>query len=140
MASEGDISAISTASIEQDGGKKLQKEKKNLKKNEEILSELIPSEALTFYLALTTEVNDNEQATVHGRHAWNIVDCKGGYHKVGVEILGKHLNNVDSKFKTLKEFTFEETNNIRKSSRGIILWSMRWRRLSLPWSIGTWMH
>lgn len=32
--------------------------------------------------------------------------------KQNMEILGKHLNQFDDKFKILEEFTFEETDNI----------------------------
>ena len=35
-----------------------------------------------------------------------------------VEILGRRLNVADGKFKTLADFTFEETQNIRKELEG----------------------
>lgn len=31
-----------------------------------------------------------------------------------MEILGKRLNEVDGKFRTIEDFTLEETDNIRK--------------------------
>ena len=35
-----------------------------------------------------------------------------------VEILGRHINVADDKFKTLEDFTLEETKKIRKELEG----------------------
>uniref|UniRef100_M1DG19 Uncharacterized protein n=1 Tax=Solanum tuberosum TaxID=4113 RepID=M1DG19_SOLTU len=115
MTNEGDINVSSTTNVRQDGGKKHRKGRKHLKSNEKLLLDPKPSEASTSHALSTTEASDNERdeepINVTSRVEWIArVDTA----RQDVKILGKRLNKVDDKFKTLKDFTLEEKDNIRK--------------------------
>uniref|UniRef100_M1AFJ1 Uncharacterized protein n=1 Tax=Solanum tuberosum TaxID=4113 RepID=M1AFJ1_SOLTU len=119
MANEGDVSAASTTNIRLDGGKKNHKDKKHQKSNEEMLLDPTPSEVLTSHPPLTTEASDDEI----GEEAIDITAGEEWVARVEVErqfveILGRHMNMADGKFKTLEDLTLEETDNIRKKLEG----------------------
>ena len=74
-----------------------------------------PSEALTCHPPSTTEASDDE----HGQEAIDVTAGEKWVSRVevarqAVEILGRCMNVADGKFKTLEDFTLEETENIRK--------------------------
>ncbi|XP_049394675.1 uncharacterized protein LOC125858961 [Solanum stenotomum] len=119
MATEGDVNAASTTNVRPDGGKKARKGKKHQRSPEEMLLEPTPSEALTSHPPSTTEASDDERGE-------EPIDVTAGEEWVArvevarqaVEILGRRLNVADGKFKTLEDFTLEETENIRKELEG----------------------
>ena len=84
-----------------------------------MLPELTPSEALTSHPPSTAEATDEDMAE-------DTIDITTGEEWVArvevsrqvVEILGRRMNVADSKFKILEDFTFEETENIRKELEG----------------------
>ncbi|KAG5597979.1 hypothetical protein H5410_039211 [Solanum commersonii] len=112
MANEGDMNAASTTNVSLDGGKKNRKGKKHQKSNEEMLFDPTPSKALTSHPLSTTEASDNELDE-------EAIDVTTGEEWVArvkvarqaVEILGQCMNVADGKFKTLEDFTLEETEN-----------------------------
>ena len=78
-----------------------------------------PSEALTSNPPSTTEASEDE----HGEEAIDFTAREEWVSRVevarqAVEILGRRMNVVDGKFKTLEDFTLEETENIRKELEG----------------------
>ena len=78
-----------------------------------------PSEALTCHPPSTTEASDDE----HGEEAIDVTAGEEWVSRVevarqAVEILGRLMNVDDGKFKTLEDFTLEETENIRKELKG----------------------
>uniref|UniRef100_M1DUH7 Uncharacterized protein n=1 Tax=Solanum tuberosum TaxID=4113 RepID=M1DUH7_SOLTU len=119
MANEGDFNATSTTNVRLDSGKKLHKGKKHHKSSEETLLDPTPSEALTSHPPSTTEESDD-------KHGDEVIDITIGKEWVAriemarqtVELLGRCLNEVDGKFKTLEEFTLEENGNICKELEG----------------------
>uniref|UniRef100_M1BBD4 Uncharacterized protein n=1 Tax=Solanum tuberosum TaxID=4113 RepID=M1BBD4_SOLTU len=119
MANEGDVNAVSTTNVRLDGGKKNHKENKHHKSSEEMLLDPTPSETLTSHPPSTTEASEDEL----GKEA---IDVTTGEERIArvemvrqaAEILGQCLNAVDGKFKTLKEFTLEETDNMHKKLEG----------------------
>uniref|UniRef100_M1AKD3 Uncharacterized protein n=1 Tax=Solanum tuberosum TaxID=4113 RepID=M1AKD3_SOLTU len=115
MATEGDVNAASTTNVRSDGGRKSRKGKKHQKSNEEMLLEPTQSEALTSQPPSTTETSDDER----GEEPIDVTAGKEWVARVevarqAVEILGRRMNVADGKFKTLEDFTLEETENIRK--------------------------
>uniref|UniRef100_M1BXD6 Peptidase A2 domain-containing protein n=1 Tax=Solanum tuberosum TaxID=4113 RepID=M1BXD6_SOLTU len=115
MAIEGDVNAASTTNFKLDGGKKTHKGKKHQKSNEEMLLDPTPSEALTYHPPSTTKASDDEL----GEEAIDVTAGEGWIARVemarqAVDILGRHLNVADGKFKTPEDFTLEETYNLRK--------------------------
>ncbi|KAK4734083.1 hypothetical protein R3W88_008344 [Solanum pinnatisectum] len=119
MTNEGDVNAASTTNIRLDGGKKNRKGKNNQKGNEEMLLDLTPSKALTSHPPSTTEASDDDR----GEEPIDITPGEEWIARVetarqAVEILDRRLNKVDGKFKTLEDFTLEETKTIRKEFEG----------------------
>ncbi|XP_055822010.1 uncharacterized protein LOC129890490 [Solanum dulcamara] len=115
MESEGDINSTTATNVKQNVGRKHHKRKNNSKRSEEVPLEPTSSEALTSYSSSVTEVSDDERGEepmdVTPRMEWI---AKVDAARQAVEILGKRLNKVDGKFKSLEEFTLEKNNNIRK--------------------------
>ena len=120
MTTEGDINDASTTNVHMDGGKKNRKGKKHQKGNEEVLPELTPSEVLISHPPSTAEASDKElgeDATdVTAREEWL---ARVEVARQAVKILGQRMDVVDDKFKTLEDFTLEETVNIRKELEGL---------------------
>uniref|UniRef100_M1BHY8 Uncharacterized protein n=1 Tax=Solanum tuberosum TaxID=4113 RepID=M1BHY8_SOLTU len=115
MAKEGDVNTTRTTNVKLDGGRKNHKGKKHHKSSEEMLLDLTPSEALTSHPPSTTESSDDEL----GDEAIDVTAGEEWVARVAMarqamEILGRHLNVVDGKFKTLEDFTLEDIDNIRK--------------------------
>ena len=84
-----------------------------------MLSELTPSEALTSHPPSTTEASDEEI----GEDAIDVTTGEEWVARVevarqAIEILGRRMNVADSKFKTLEDFTLEETESIQKELEG----------------------
>uniref|UniRef100_M1BE57 Uncharacterized protein n=1 Tax=Solanum tuberosum TaxID=4113 RepID=M1BE57_SOLTU len=115
MTNEGDVNAASTINVRLEGGKKNRKGKKHQKSNKEMLLDPTPSEALTSQPPLTTEASDDELGEeaidVTAREEWVV---RVEMARQDVEILGLRLNVADGKFKTLEDFTLEETDNLHK--------------------------
>ncbi|KAL3356398.1 hypothetical protein AABB24_017202 [Solanum stoloniferum] len=113
MINEGDVNAASTTNVCSERGKKNRKGKKHQNGSEEILLDPTPSKALTFHPPSTTEASDDELVE-------EVISFTVGEEWVArvemarqvVELLGRSLNVVVGKFKTLEDFTLEETNNL----------------------------
>uniref|UniRef100_M1BEM6 Uncharacterized protein n=1 Tax=Solanum tuberosum TaxID=4113 RepID=M1BEM6_SOLTU len=78
-----------------------------------------PSEALTSHPPSTTEASDDDR----GEEPIDVTPGEEWIARVetarqAVEILGRRLNVADGKFKTLEDFTLEETENLRKELEG----------------------
>ena len=119
MTTEGDINGASTTNVRLDGGIKNRKGKKHQKGNEEVLPELRPSEALISHPPTTVEASDEEM----GKDVIHVIAGEKWVARVkvarqSVEILGRHMNVADGKFKTLEDFTLEETESIQKELEG----------------------
>uniref|UniRef100_M1ALI1 Uncharacterized protein n=1 Tax=Solanum tuberosum TaxID=4113 RepID=M1ALI1_SOLTU len=84
-----------------------------------MLLEPTPSEALTSHPPSTTEASDydrgEEPIDVTPREEW-MARVETVRH--AVKILGRRLNVADGKFKTLEDFTLEETDNLCKELEG----------------------
>jgi len=142
MTNKGDINVSSTTNVRQDSGKKHWKGRKHLKSNEKLLLDPKPSEAPTSHPLSTTEASDNERDE-------ELIDVTSGVEWIArvdttrqdVKILGKRLNKVDDKFKTLEDFTLEENDNIRKEleARKHVKYEMN-ETIVTSWSVGSWMH
>uniref|UniRef100_M1BKU1 Uncharacterized protein n=1 Tax=Solanum tuberosum TaxID=4113 RepID=M1BKU1_SOLTU len=114
MANEGDVNAASTTNVRLDGERKNHKGKKHHKSSEEMLLNPTPSETLTSHPHSTTEASDDDR----GEEPIDVTPGEEWIARVEktrqvVEILGRHLNKVDGKFKT-EDFTLEENDHIRK--------------------------
>uniref|UniRef100_M1DUT6 Uncharacterized protein n=1 Tax=Solanum tuberosum TaxID=4113 RepID=M1DUT6_SOLTU len=115
MTNEGDLNAASTNNVRLNSGKQNHMGTKHQKSNEEMLLDPTPSEALTSHQRSTIESSDDEL----GEEAIDITVREEWVARVemvrqAVEILGRHMNVVDDKFKNLEDFTLEETENIHK--------------------------
>uniref|UniRef100_M1DBY7 Uncharacterized protein n=1 Tax=Solanum tuberosum TaxID=4113 RepID=M1DBY7_SOLTU len=78
-----------------------------------------PSEALTSHPPSIIEASDDD----HGEEPIDVTPGEEWIARVetarqAVEILGRRLNVADGKFKTLEDFTLEETENLRKELEG----------------------
>ena len=78
-----------------------------------------PSEALTSHSPSTIEESDDEI----GEDAIDVTTGEEWVARVevarqAIEILGRRMNVADSKFKTLEDFTLEETESIQKELEG----------------------
>lgn len=119
-------------------GKKNRNGKKHQKGNEEVLHEPTPTEALTSHPPSTIKASDDELGE-------DAIDVTAGEEWViivevamqAVEILGRHMNVADDKFKTLKDFTFEENENIHKELEGRqrVRFKMKEAITSLEWRL-----
>lgn len=95
------------------------KGKKHKNSNKEMLLDPTPSEALIYHPFLTTKQSDND----HGEDPIYVTPGEEWIPRVqttkqAMEKLGRHMNVVDNKLKTLEEFTLNETDNIRKKLEG----------------------
>ncbi|TMW80463.1 hypothetical protein EJD97_019749 [Solanum chilense] len=119
MATKGDVKGASTINVRMDGGKKNRKGKKQQKGNEEVLNDYTPSEMLTSHPLSSKEVSDEEM----GKNSIDVTTGEDWVERVEVsrqalEILSWRMNVVDDKFKTLEDFTLEETESIQKELEG----------------------
>uniref|UniRef100_M1E121 Uncharacterized protein n=1 Tax=Solanum tuberosum TaxID=4113 RepID=M1E121_SOLTU len=119
MTNEGDINADSTTNVRKNGGKKNRNGRKHLRSNEELLLDPTPSEALTSHPLSTIKASDDER----GEEPIEVTPGEEWIAKVdiasqAVKILPKRLNEVDSKFKILEDFTLKENDNICKELEG----------------------
>ena len=108
MASVGDINGASTTNVRIDSGEKNRKGKKHQKGREEVLADPTPSEMLTSHPPSTVEASDDEL----GEDAIDVTAGEEWFTRVEVvrqvvEILGRRMNVVNDKFKTLENFTLE---------------------------------
>ncbi|KAH0740382.1 hypothetical protein KY290_033425 [Solanum tuberosum] len=84
-----------------------------------MMLEPTPSEALTSHPPSTTKASDDDR----GEEPIDVTPGEKWIARVetarqAVEILGRRLNVADGKFKTLKDFTLEETDNLHKEFEG----------------------
>lgn len=81
---------------------------KNHKKNEKLFYDHTPTEALTYHSHSATEGSDGKHEKCPQSHAWNKIDIVRKF----AEIFGKRLDEINDMFKTFKDFTLEEYENI----------------------------
>uniref|UniRef100_M1AU52 Uncharacterized protein n=1 Tax=Solanum tuberosum TaxID=4113 RepID=M1AU52_SOLTU len=98
-----------------------------------------PSEVLTSHPPSTTESSDDE----HGEEDIDVTTRKQWVARVemvrqGIEILGRRLNEVDGKFKTLEDFTLDENDNIRKELEGRQCVKFEMNEAITSWSVDSW--
>ena len=79
------------------------------------MPELTPSEALTSHPPSTAEASDEDAIDVTAGEEWV---ARVEVMRQVVEILCPRMNMEDGKFKTLEDFTLEETESIQKELEG----------------------